>query len=92
MNHQSLANISPNFQPWNDTILSKREQEVLQLVAMGYTNAQIGFQLAISPNTVKIHLRHIFEKLSVESRTQAALLAVVEGWVNILEVVQLKCL
>jgi ATP/maltotriose-dependent transcriptional regulator MalT len=53
--------------------LSPREKEVLALVAQGLTNAQIGHRLFISPVTVKVHVRHIFEKLGVKSRAEAAL-------------------
>jgi DNA-binding CsgD family transcriptional regulator len=55
--------------------LSKREKEVLHLVAHGLSNREIGQRLFISPVTVKVHVRHIFEKLGVKSRTEAALRA-----------------
>jgi DNA-binding CsgD family transcriptional regulator/tetratricopeptide (TPR) repeat protein len=55
--------------------LSKREKEVLGLVAQGLSNAEIGQRLFISPVTVKVHVRHIFEKLGVKSRAEAALRA-----------------
>jgi DNA-binding NarL/FixJ family response regulator len=63
--------------------LSEREQEVLHLVAAGASNAQIAYRLIISQNTVKVHLRHIFEKLNVQSRTGAAMLALHYGWFNL---------
>jgi LuxR family maltose regulon positive regulatory protein len=53
--------------------LSPREKEVLALLARGLTNPQIGQALFISPVTVKVHVRHIFEKLGVKSRAEAAL-------------------
>lgn len=55
--------------------LSPREKEVLSFLAQGMSNAEIGATLFISPVTVKVHVRHIFEKLGVRSRGAAALRA-----------------
>ena len=55
--------------------LSKREKEVLGLIGHGLSNVEIGERLFISPVTVKVHVRHIFEKLGVKSRAEAALRA-----------------
>jgi LuxR family transcriptional regulator, maltose regulon positive regulatory protein len=55
--------------------LSKREREVLDLVARGLTNREIARSLWISESTAKVHVRHIFDKLHVRTRTAAALKA-----------------
>ena len=55
--------------------LSKRELEVLQLMAEGLSNLQIAEQLFISLNTVKTHSSKIFDKLEVQRRTQAVEMA-----------------
>ena len=54
-----------------DGTLSPRENEVLDLVAAGASNASIAERLWISPGTVKKHLEHIYLKLDVGSRTAA---------------------
>ena len=54
-----------------DEPLSVRELEVLHLIAAGASNQEIAEQLFIAVSTVKKHVNHIFDKLSVESRTQA---------------------
>lgn len=61
------------------SVLSKREREVLELVAKGLSNRQIGESLFISEQTVKNHLRNILEKLHLENRVQAAVMALKEG-------------
>ncbi len=62
--------------------LSKRELEVLQEVAKGSSNQEIARELVISINTVRVHLRNIFGKLKVQSRTEATMWAVKEGWIT----------
>ena len=59
--------------------LTPREGEVLVLVARGATNPEIAAALSITENTVKIHLRHILEKLHLHNRIQAATFAVQNG-------------
>ena len=59
--------------------LTGRELDVLRLVAQGYSNRAIAEQLVISIGTVKSHLKHIFAKLAVESRTQAVVQARAAG-------------
>jgi len=60
--------------------LSEREIEILKLVATGLSNKEIAAKLSISPNTVKVHLKNIFAKIGVMSRTEAAMYAVKMGW------------
>ncbi len=55
--------------------LSPREREILVELAEGYTNSEIGLRLSISEKTVRNHITHIFEKLGVQSRAQAIVLA-----------------
>jgi DNA-binding NarL/FixJ family response regulator len=54
--------------------LTKREMEILKLVAEGLTNEEIGKKIFISEKTVKTHLTNIFDKLKVNNRFKAALL------------------
>jgi DNA-binding CsgD family transcriptional regulator/N-acetylneuraminic acid mutarotase len=65
--------------------ISEREREILRLVATGATNQQIAYQLNISVNTVKVHLRNIFGKIGVTSRTEATVFAVRSGLVQLSE-------
>lgn len=61
--------------PANDAIqaLTKRELEILRLVAEGLSNEEIGRKIFISRKTVKTHIRNIFDKLQVHNRFKAAL-------------------
>lgn len=62
--------------------LSRRETEVLQLVADGLSNAQISKRLFLSQATVKSHLVHIYTKLEVDSRTSAVAAATARGLIR----------
>ncbi|NTU80205.1 MAG: response regulator transcription factor [Chloroflexales bacterium] len=59
--------------------LSAREIAVLRLLARGASNKEIAAQLDLSENTITSHLSHIFEKLGVKSRTEAAMVALQRG-------------
>lgn len=56
--------------------LTKRELDVLQLISKGCSNKKISDELTISERTVKNHISHIFRKINVEYRTQAAVFAI----------------
>ena len=51
--------------------ISEREYEVLELLAAGHSNREMAERLYVSPNTIKTHLAHLYEKLEVSRRTQA---------------------
>lgn len=61
--------------------LSPREIEIIRLVALGYTNDHIARDLHLSKRTIEAHLTHIYNKLNVNSRTEAALHAQQKGWI-----------
>ena len=62
--------------------LTRRERDVLELIARGRSNKRIALELGISEKTVKTHVGHLLAKLGVTDRTQAALMAVEEGLVG----------
>lgn len=62
--------------------LTSREIAILQLVARGYSNAEIADQLFIAIKTVRTHVSHILSKLQLRDRTQAAAHAWQHGWVQ----------
>ncbi|MFT4414421.1 response regulator [Fredinandcohnia humi] len=64
-------------------ILTRRECEVLQLLADGKSNRGIGDDLYISEKTVKNHVSNILQKMNVNDRTQAVVVAIKNGWVEV---------
>lgn len=64
-------------------LLTKREMEVLKLVAIGSYNKEIGEKLDISERTVKNHISSIFKKIEVTDRTQAAVFAIRNNLISI---------
>jgi DNA-binding NarL/FixJ family response regulator len=64
------------------TTLTRREREVLELLAAGHSNKRIALELGIAEKTVKTHVGHLMAKLGVADRTQAAVLAVRRGLVS----------
>ena len=65
------------------TRLTARELEVVRQVADGRSNDEIGAALGITTKTVEGHLRRLFERLGVQSRTELATRAVREGWLEV---------
>ena len=66
-----------------DPVLTKREQEVLQMFANGTSTVEVARSLTISQKTVKNHLTSIYQKLNVRARTEAVLLAVRMGLIRL---------
>jgi len=63
--------------------LTEREMEVLRAAAQGLPNKSIASMFAISPQTVQVHLRNIFAKLDVGSRSEAVAYAIRHGWITL---------
>lgn len=63
--------------------LTKAEQTVLRMIVGGMSNKEIGFALDVTENTVKTHVKNIFDKIGVSDRTSAATLAIKRGLVRI---------
>ncbi len=70
-----VVEVGPDFEIDQKQIehlgLTEREMEVLQLIAEGYSNGEIGDRLFLSENTIKTHVSNLFVKLDVKRRTQA---------------------
>lgn len=76
-----IENLKPPAQSTNTGQLSQRELEVLKLMVEGKSNPEIATELYLSPNTVKTHVRGIMNKLAVDDRVQAAVVALRSGLV-----------
>lgn len=82
--HAGLRSIAPAVAcslvgQWHLEALSRREVEVLRLAAGGQSNKRIGVHLAISEETVKVHMKSILAKLGASDRTHAVTLALARG-------------
>ena len=64
------------------SILTKRETEVLELAAQGYSNKLIAEKLFISYHTVKFHLESIYRKLGIHNKLQATVIGLQKGIIN----------
>jgi len=76
-----IDNLKPPANQGNAANLSGRELEVLKLMVEGLSNPEIAEKLYLSPNTVKTHVRGIMNKLAVDDRVQAAVVALRSGLV-----------
>lgn len=76
-----IDRLKPPAPAGNFAHLSQRELEVLKLMVDGYSNPEIAAKLYLSANTVKTHVRNIMNKLSVDDRVQAAVVALRSGLV-----------
>jgi DNA-binding NarL/FixJ family response regulator len=74
--------IEAKIRSTNRVSLTKRESEVLMQIVKGRSNKEIGYDLGIAEPTVRLHLTHLFKKLHVMDRTQAAMVAVQRGLVR----------
>jgi DNA-binding NarL/FixJ family response regulator len=72
---RSLLRDMRDRRPAPTPVLTDREAEVIDLLRLGYPNKTIARRLRISERTVKVHVTHIFQRLGVTDRTQAALWA-----------------
>jgi DNA-binding NarL/FixJ family response regulator len=84
--HQALARVldrqSPGAAQPASPRLTAREIQVIERVARGRTNREIGAELVITSNTVRAHIEHILAKLDARDRTQAAVRAVELGYLR----------
>lgn len=68
--------------PGRGVVLSDRERQVVGLIVAGASNDEIGARLGISARTVESHLRRLFDRTDVASRTELAARALREGWLE----------
>ena len=68
---QRTMQVFPNGRPESEAGLTRRESEILRLVAEGHSNGQLARMLWVTEQTVKFHLSNIYRKLNVTNRTEA---------------------
>ena len=79
---KQFTKLPPRMPPTGFDELTSREHEVLQLLAQGLSNAEIGTQLYIGETTVKTHITRVLQKLDVRDRAQAIVVAYRTGLVD----------
>jgi NarL family two-component system response regulator LiaR len=84
-----FARSSGKYKEPRARLLTDRETEVLQLLARGRSNPQMASELNLSRRTVQSHLRNIFNKLEVDSRTQAVIAGLKKGYLVLDDLVSL---
>jgi DNA-binding NarL/FixJ family response regulator len=75
------AKVDSNKARWHEE-LTEREAEVLRLMARGLSNAEIGQELFVSPQTVKTHVGNLLAKMQARDRTQAVIFAYESGFIS----------
>ncbi len=83
MNPRLGARLASEFPPGRPDDLSEREVDVLRLIALGHTNAEIAEQLFLSVRTVETHRAHVQQKLSLSSRAELVRYAMEHGLVSL---------
>lgn len=82
-NHRNSYNDkTPPEKPNLHQRLTRREMDVMKALLQGFSNKEIARELVISERTVQTHLSNIFSKMDVNSRTEAVLVAMRDGWVS----------
>ena len=66
------------------SVLTKREREIFELLITNKSTKEIAKKLFISEKTVKNHVSNILQKMNVNDRTQAVVMAIRNGWVEVL--------
>jgi DNA-binding NarL/FixJ family response regulator len=79
----AAGGLSFSVRPGEPVALTAREFDVVRLVVEGRSNDEISTELGIAPKTVEAHLRRVFERLGVASRTELATRALREGWLEL---------
>jgi DNA-binding NarL/FixJ family response regulator len=79
----AAGGMSYSVRPADRAVLSLRETQVVRLIVEGRSNDEIAADLRISPKTVESHLRRIFDRHAIASRTELATRALREGWLDL---------